>query len=93
MLEAYLQLIYFHCDVVRRPLVCEEHVFKGHSALTVLHLPANLLELHQQPCFLLVIFSVGFNHFIMVEILAGSMSDFSGGDCKKMLGPQTSENS
>lgn len=80
--------------MVRRPLVCQKDVFQSHSGFTVLHLLANLLELYQHPCFLLVIFSVGFNHFIMVDVLAGTnMSDFSFGYCKNMSGPQKSENS
>lgn len=71
--------------MMRRPLVCLKDVFKSHSALTVFYLPAHLLELHQHPCFLLVIFSVGFNYFIMVDILAGTtMSDFSCFYCKNV---------
>lgn len=80
--------------MVRRPLVSLKYVFKSHSDLTELHLPANLLELYQHPRFLLVVFSVGFNYFIMVDVLAGTnMSDFSCGYCENMLGPQKSENS
>ena len=87
----YFQLVYFHCDVVGRPLVGQKDVFKGHPALAVLHLPANLLELHQNPRFLLIGFSVEFNYLMMVDVLAGTnMSDFSCGYCKKT---QKSENS
>lgn len=85
--SSYLELVDFHCDVVCRALVCEQEVFKRHPALTMLHLPADLLQLHQQPCLLFVVLSVGFNYFIVVDILAGAhMSDFSFGDCKNKLG-------
>ena len=68
-----------------RPRVCQKEVLQGHPALTELHLPAYLLELYQHPRFLLVIFSVGFNYFIMVDVLAGpKVSDFSRGYCKNV---------
>lgn len=90
-MDSYLELVYFHSDVVSRPLVSQKEVFKSHPGLAVFHLSANFLELHKHPRFLLVIFSVGFNHFIMVGVLAGThMSDFRGGHCKNTRGPQTS---
>lgn len=84
----YLELVDFHCDVMCRALVCEKQVFKCHPALAVLHLPADLLQLHQQPRLLLVVLSVGLDYFIVVDILAGAhMGDFCLGDCKNKLGP------
>lgn len=82
-MDAYLELVDLHCDVVSGRLVHQQEVLEGHPALAVLYLPADLLQLHQQPGLLLVIFSVGFNHFIMIDVLAGTnMSDFSFGDCE-----------
>lgn len=88
MNRSYLELVDFHCDVMCGALVCEQEIFKCHPALAMLHLPADLLQLHQQPCLLLVVLSVGFNYFIVVDILAGAhMGDFCLGDCKNRLGP------
>lgn len=86
--RSYLELVDFHGDVVCRALLCQQEIFKRHPGLTMLHLPADLLQLHQQPCLLFVVFSVRFDHFIVVDILAGTqVSDFGFGDCKNKLGP------
>lgn len=81
-----LELVDFHCDVVGGALVSQKEVLQAHPALAVLHLPPNLLQLHQQPRFLLVIFSVGFNYLIMVHVLAGTnMGDLGCGNWKQKV--------